>query len=118
MNNEQYKKIMERLDFIEFRQELIFNNTDIDRTIFEYKISRKQYNEIMNLMVKLQDSIENGEKYSHYDFEQKMYKIVPEHDGDYHMCELIAKEFMNDGRWEDVFKTLYGDMTKYSNLKK
>lgn len=34
------------------------------------------------------------------------------------MCEELAKGFMEEGRWEEVFKSLYGDMTKYSYLKK
>lgn len=41
MNSQQYEEIMERLDFIEFRQELMFSNADIDRSLFEYKITRK-----------------------------------------------------------------------------
>ena len=62
--------------------------------------------------------IENGKDYSHNGFENKLYAIVPEHDGDYHMCEELAKGFMDDGRWEEVFMALYGDMPKYSYLKK
>jgi len=34
------------------------------------------------------------------------------------MCEEIAKNFMLDGRWEEVFMKLYGDMPKYSYLKR
>lgn len=118
MNNEQYKEIMERLDFIEFRQELMFNNKDIDRSIFEYKITRSQFNDIKDLMDKYRNLIENGEKCSHHSFESDMYKILPEHDGDYHMCEEIAINFFIDGRWKEVFDTLYGNMPKYSYLKR
>lgn len=118
MNNEQYKEIMERLDFIEFRQELMFSNTELDRSLFEYKITRIEYRAIMDLMDKYRDLIHKGEKCSYYDFEQDMYEILPKHDGDYHLCEEIAKNFMIDGRWEEVFKTLYGDNPKYSYLKR
>ena len=72
----------------------------------------------MDLMDEFRDLIDKGEKCSHYAFEQKMYEILPNHDGDYHMCEEIAKNFMHDGRWEEVFAALYGDMLKYSNFKK
>ena len=115
---EQYREIMERLDFIEFRQELMFGNTDLDRSIFEYKITRDQYRAIMDLMDEYRNLIDNGVKSSHNAFEQRMYEILPEHDGDYHMCEEITKNFMLDGRWEEVFLTLYGDMPKYSYLKR
>ena len=118
MNTEQYVGIMEKLDFIEFRQELLFSNTELDRSIFEYKITRIQFKSIMDLMDEYRDMIDKGEKCSNHAFEQRMYKIVPEHDGDYHMCEEIAKNFMLDGRWEEVFMVLYGDMPKYSYLKR
>ena len=118
MNTEQYKEIMDRLDLIEFRQELLFSNTDLDRSIFEYKITRAEFRAIMDLMDEYRDLIDKGEKCSHHAFEQKMYKILPDHDGDYHMCEEIAKNFMLDGRWEEVFIALYGDMPKYSYLKR
>ncbi len=118
MNAEKHVEIMERLDFIEFRQELLFTNTELDRSIFEYKITRTQFKSIIDLMDEYCDMIDKGEKCSNSAFEQRMYKIVPEHDGDYHMCEEIAKNFMLDGRWEAVFMTLYGYMPKYSHLKK
>ena len=36
---------------------------------------------------------------------------------EYHFCEYIAKAFMDDDRWEEVFPALYGDMQKYQYLK-
>lgn len=118
MSNEQFDMIMKRLDFIEFRQELLFSNSDLDRSIFEYELTREQYRAIMDVLDEFRDLIENGKDYSHRGFENKLYAIVPEHDGDYHMCEELAKGFMDDGRWEEVFMALYGDMPKYSYLKK
>lgn len=118
MNTEQYKEIMDRLDLIEFRQELLFSNTDLDRSIFEYRITRTQFKAIMNLMDEYRDMIDNGKSCTNAEFEQRMYKILPEHNGDYHLCEEIAKNFMLDGRWEEVFMNLYGNMPKYSHLKK
>lgn len=118
MNKEQYEMIMERLDLIEFRQGLLFNNTEIDRSIFEYGITHLQYRAIMDLMDEYRAKIEKGQSCSHGEFESKMYDIVPEHHGDYHMCEELAKGFMDEGRWEEVFMKLYGDMPKYSYLKR
>lgn len=118
MSSEEYKIIMERLDLIEFRQELLFSNTGIDRSIYEYGLSRMQYNAIMDLMDECRREIDKGQHYSHATFESKIYDIVPNHYGDYHMCEELAKGFMDEGRWEEVFMELYGDMPKYSYLKK
>ena len=37
MEKQDYLAIMERLDFIEFRQDLIFSGSELDRSIYEYK---------------------------------------------------------------------------------
>lgn len=118
MDQEMYNEIMERLDLIEFRQELLFNNSDLDRSLFEYHLTILQYKAIMNVMDEFRKRIEKGQDCSHALFESKIYFIVPEHEGDYHMCEELAKGFMEERRWEEVFMTLYGDMPKYSYLKK
>ena len=39
MDAKEYNKIMERLDFIEFRQQLLFDNDDVSRSIFEYGLT-------------------------------------------------------------------------------
>ena len=38
-----FDELDKRLDYIEFRQELLFENTDLTRLLFEYEIDRKQY---------------------------------------------------------------------------
>lgn len=38
--------VEERLDLIEFRQELLFENSDFTRTLFNYGVTRQQYKEI------------------------------------------------------------------------
>ena len=45
-----FSNIEERLAFIEFRQELLFENSDLDRLLFEYEIDHAQYEKIMDLM--------------------------------------------------------------------
>lgn len=45
-----FDELDKRLDYIEFRQELLFENTDLTRLLFEYEIDRKQYKKIMDLM--------------------------------------------------------------------
>ena len=41
MDNQEYKEIMERLDFIEFRQDLIFSGSELDRSIYEYRLTKR-----------------------------------------------------------------------------
>ena len=113
----EFSSIDERLDFIEFRRELLFGNSHLDRLLFEYEIDREQYERIMELMEACRKKLDNRESINHPEFEAKIYEIVPEHQGDYHMCEYIARSFMEERRWEEVFPALYGDMPKYRFLK-
>ena len=112
-----FSSLEERLDFIEFRQQLLFTNSDLDRLIFEYEITQSEYRGIMDLMDQFRSDIEKGKSVSHGSFEDQMYVIVTTHYGDYHMCEYIARAFMDEGRWEEVFPALYGNMPKYQFLK-
>ena len=112
-----FTSLEERLDFIEFRQQLLFTNSDLDRLIFEYEITQSEYRGIMDLMDQFRSDLEKGKSVSHGSFEDQMYVIVPKHYGDYHMCEYIARAFMDEGRWEEVFPALYGNMPKYQFLK-
>ena len=95
----------------------IIRNDDVSRSIFEYGLTREQYKRIMDLMQDYRERIERGEKCGHGGFEQAMYEIVPDHRGDYHMCEELVKGFRDENRWEEVFDNLYGEKPKYSYLK-
>ena len=102
----------ERVDQLEFQLELLFNNTDVDRFVYESKLTRKQYRSIMDLMDSMREKIDAGEDINHRDFESTIYKRIPEKNGDYHFCKFIAKLFAEEGRWEEVYPALYGDMPK------
>lgn len=97
-----------RLDYIEFRQELLFENTDLARLLFEYEIDRNQYRKIMGLMEEYRKKLDNKESVNHSTFETEILQIVPECDEDYHMCEYIARAFMDEHRWEEVFRLCMG----------
>ena len=60
MDAKEYNNIMERLDFIEFRQQLLFDNDDVSRSIFEYGLTREQYKRIMALMQDYRERIERS----------------------------------------------------------
>lgn len=108
-------KIEERLEFIEFRQELLFNNSNLDRILFEYKITRRQYEGIMDIMDKYRDNLKDKITICKEKFEEEIYNEVPHIKMNYHFCESIARAFMEQGRWEEVFPAIYGDLAKYGN---
>lgn len=116
LENEKISELEERISQIEFRQQLLFDNDEISRLLFEYNITQKQYNDIMDLMDKYRMDIGKKESVSNSRFETEIYALVPQHGGDYHMCEYIARTFMDAGRWEEVFPALYGNMQKYKHI--
>lgn len=116
MNEKQYEEVLRRLDLIEFRQDLLFNNSGTDRLLYEAGITRTQYDQIMDLMEEFRNKIYKKEKCTSADFESKMYKILPEHNGDYHLCESLALCLYEAGRWTEVFTTLYGNNPKFADV--
>ena len=102
-----------RIKELEFKQGLLFENSPVDRILFEYNIKESEYHSIMDLMDKYRDAIESGEKVSSAKFECEIYELVPSVNGKYHFCEHIAKAFAENGQWEEVFPALYGDLLKY-----
>jgi len=107
--------IEERLDFIEFRQQLLFENNDVSRLLFEYNVTKQQYNAVMDIFDEYRNKIEAGESVSHGAYEQKIYEVVPQHNGNYHFAEFLAQTLHEDGRWTEVFEALYGDMPKFQS---
>lgn len=106
----------ERVAMLEFKVQLLSEDTNISRLLFEYDITYLQYQKLMDLMDEVRKKIETG-TVSHGTFEQKVYDIL-EKQGDYHFCEALAQSFMEDDRWEEVFPHLYGDMKKYEYYMK
>ncbi len=115
----KFNTIEERLDFIEFRQELLFGNTDIDRVLFKYEMTRDEYQKIIELMDKFGEKIVKGQSVNSAIFETELYRILPitpVRYGDYSMCELIAKGFANSKRWEEVYTILYGKFVDFEGV--
>ena len=108
---EENRELRERLDLLEFKFELLLDNSESSRYFIERGFSRKQYNAVMDLMDAMRQKLFNNKKVSSAEYECEIRKINP--DCDYHDAEIIAKLFMEEGRWEEVFPALYGDSIKY-----
>jgi hypothetical protein len=110
----RFQLLKDKIEHLEFKQQLLFNNSNIDRLLFEYDIEKEDYTQIMNIMDKFREQIEEkNERISHVEFENEILNLIGRENIDYHFCEYIAKAFMEDGRWEEVFPALYGHMPKY-----
>ncbi|KGX85872.1 hypothetical protein [Pontibacillus litoralis] len=113
----EVRELKTTLEELEFRQDLIFHDSPVNRIIYEYKVTKQQYDKVMDLMDQYREKIENNEKVSHGVFEQKIYDLIPQQSGNYHFVEFLAAAFKEENRWEEVFLTLYSDMPKFKNLK-
>ena len=67
----------------------------------------------MDLMDALREKIDNGQKISHGEYETEINKIMLDPKYDYHFAESIARAFMEERRWEEIFPALYGSFSKY-----
>lgn len=108
--NEELKK---RLDLLEFKFELLFDNSDSCRYFIEREFTRKQYEDVMNLMDEIRNRLFEKEEVSYMEYENRISQIRK--DLDYHDAEIIAKLLMEEGRWEEVFPALYGESMKYKS---
>jgi len=109
------KELEERLDFIEYRQELLFDNSSFSRLMFDYKVTRNQYRALMDLFEEYREVIDKGEAVRSSRYEARIGEIIPGHKHDYHFAEFIAKILHEEGRFEEVFEALYGDSPKFQN---
>lgn len=108
---DENKIMSEKIDFLEFRLELLAEGSSVSGLLFECNVTRSQYLKIMDLMDEQRAKIDKGEEVNNTDFETCIEEITGNRD--YHFAELVAKAFMEDGRWDEVFPALYGDMPKY-----
>lgn len=94
---------------------------NIDKVFKEYKITQTEQKQIMDVMDSYREKLDRGISISHSDFENDIISIfggdIPamKHSPaiEYHFCEYVAKGFMEDKRWEEVFPALYGSFPKY-----
>ena len=100
-------ELEETIDYLLFRQELLFSNTSIDRVLYEYGIKKSQYDSIITLMTDYEASIMEGKSVNHYAFEQEIYRIVPEQAGNHHFAEYLTRVFWENDCCQNVFKELY-----------
>lgn len=108
--------IIKRFDFIEFRQNLLFSNTGLDRLLFEYEITRKQYNSLKDLMNNYEVLISKNVEVNHKQFEQDIYDIVTQHSENTYFVESLVLEFYKQGIYKTVFTSLYARMDKFKSF--
>lgn len=110
--------IEERLDFVEFRMDMLRESTEFSKFIYDCEITREQLKELYDVMDKYRGKIDNSEAVSSAEYEFEVLQIVDNRRLDYHFCESFARLLWEEKRYEEVFITLYKDSQKFHNLFK
>ena len=87
----------------------------------EYEVTKEVQRKIMDVMDKYRKLIADGCEVNHAMYENDIYDAFGGYEFalhhtpiiEYHFCEFIARAFMEDGRWEEVFPAIYGSFPKY-----
>jgi len=108
--------INERLELLEFKLELLFENTELNRLLFSNNVSREQLSKLFDLMENYRKEIELNHEVFSGTFEGEIYSILPQIKNSYHFCESFARMCWEQQQYEEVFPSLYGDSKKFEQL--
>ena len=78
----------------------------------EYNIDDTHYRYIVQLMDRTRKAIDNHEECYNREFEEEMLRYIPTNEStvvDHHAVKEILQAFAEDGKWREVYKTLYAN---------
>nr|DAL05579.1 MAG TPA: Protein of unknown function (DUF1878) [Caudoviricetes sp.] len=108
--------IEERLDFIEFRMDLLREDTELSKFLYDYNVTKNKRDQLYDVMDYFQEQIDAGKNVSSSDYENQVLQIMDDRRVDYHFCESFARILWEDGKYEKVFETLYKGFPKFEYL--
>lgn len=95
----------------------IVKNSMIGMWAAGYKVTDYQYGKLVDLMNETQKIIKATGEASFSSFENKVDGIMTKYKG-HNFSESLVKAFLEDGRYEEVFPVLYGDLEKHHEYMK
>lgn len=104
--NENLKELQEKLDFIEFRQGLLFFKLPQHKADLLYEISLLEYKQLKNLIFIYEEKIKNDEKINIEDYEFEIYKICPQIKKYPTAAKLISKVILKPWNFERLYSIL------------
>lgn len=107
------KELRDQINFLSFRLDLIAYKSPVNDLLYEYDVTENQYKKIMDLMDSLRKRLDSGQEISKSTYENEINNIMLDPKYDYHFAESVARAFMEEHRWEEIFPALYGDFAKY-----
>ena len=110
--------IEERMDYLEFRMDLLRDGSELCKFIYDSRINREQLNGLYNIMDYCREKIGKNEEISSADYETKVLELVDNKSLDYHFCETFARLLWEEKRYEEDLPFLYKNSQKFYNLFK
>jgi hypothetical protein len=101
--DEKLKEFQDRLDFIEFKQGLLFFKQPQHKASPLYEISSLEYIQLKNLLKIYEEKIENDEKINLEDYEFEIYKICPQVKKYSDSAKLISKVILKPWNYERLY---------------
>jgi hypothetical protein len=118
MRGGNHMNMEERLDFIEFRMDLLREGTEFAKFIYDCNVTKSQLDELYDILDDIQGKIDNGLDVSSSEYESQVLNVVDHRKLDYHFCESFVRLLWEEQRYEDIFPALYKDSNKFSHLFK
>ena len=118
MRGGNHMNMEERLDFIEFRMDLLREGTEFAKFIYDCNVTKSQLDELYDILDDIQGKIDNGLDVSSSEYESQVLNVVDHRKLDYHFCESFVRLLWEEQRYEDIFLALYKDSNKFSHLFK
>jgi hypothetical protein len=108
---DKVQEVEKRVQYLEERVEFLVGIADPEKDPFAYLVlesglTKGQMNRIFDLMDEVERTIRADKPMQHFEFEQRVYEIVPSHTGDYHFAENIVSTLHEAGRWQAVYQQM------------
>ena len=105
----------------EFKIRLLMNLVDFKKKPFSYHMlelgaTKTQVNAIFDLMDSTEKAIDEKKNITHQEFERVIYRILPKHEGDYHIAESIVGCLNKEGRWTTVYEYMIKNGMNPNNM--
>ncbi|MCH1961213.1 MULTISPECIES: hypothetical protein [Romboutsia] len=97
------KEISDRLDFIEFKQNILLLKQPQHKASIFYDLTLDDFLKIKSLAAKVSDIMTRGEKYTIYDFEKELFVIWPPIKSYPSSSTLVAKALMDTQYFDQLF---------------
>lgn len=97
------KAIYDRLDFIEFKQNILLLKQPQHKASIFYDLTLDDFLKIKDLTAKVSDIMTRGEKYTIDDFEKELFVIWPPIKSYPSSSTLVAKALMDAKHFDQLF---------------